>query len=223
MGLSRVAWPLAVASLLLGACSGSDLMGPLGNPPPTGEGTDATIDAPGMDGSVPSPKEGGLMGTPTDSGTHDDSAAADSGLRDSASTDDGPLRLDAGAVDATNPTDSGAVDTGADGSSDATTDDAGTFACGPSKHCNTDTEYCRISSPVVVTNIVLPLDAGKSIVTYSCIALPVCDAADACACLKGTVGPLPQSDIVIAGSCSCDNQNGDITLTCTTGGVQPLN
>ena len=178
---------------------------------------DATVDSPGTDDSGPLTYDAGPKDEPKESG------ARDSGRLDAASSD-GQAPVDTGTDDGAALRDSGSTDSGpdrsADASLDAYMDDAGTFACGPTKRCDGATEYCRVASPVVVTNIVLPLDGGKIVETYSCVALPPCDAADECACLKGTGVLQPQSNVVIGNSCSCKNDNGEITLTCTSGIAQ---
>lgn len=174
---------------------------------------DATVDAPRTDDAGPLTGDGGPKDEPKESG------ARDSGRPDAASSD-GQVPIDTGTDDGAAQRDSGSTDSGPDGSSDASLDDAGTFACGPTKRCDGATEYCRVASPGVVTTIVLPLDGGKIVETYSCVALPTCDADDECACLKATGVPQPQSNVVIGGSCSCKNDNGDITLTCTSGIAQ---
>ena len=108
-----------------------------------------------------------------------------------------------------------------EGLSDAGTDEGGTFACGPTKRCLEATEYCRVTGLLAAGTIVVPLDGSKLTPTYACLALPPCDAADECTCLPGTGVLLAQSIIVIGSSCSCSDQDGGITQTCTSGGLFP--
>jgi hypothetical protein len=211
MRLSRFEWLLASAGLVVSACSGSDLVNELGTGHPAGDMTDATVDSPAPpDDRGPAPHEAGLAPGPGEGGAAEDDGAAAA----DATSSNADATLDAGADGDASPTDSAAMD----GSSDAATDEGGTFACGPTKRCLEATEYCRITGLLVAATIVVPLDGGKLTPTYSCLALPACDATDECTCLPGTGVLLAQSMIVIGSSCSCSDQDGGITQTCTTGG-----
>jgi hypothetical protein len=219
MGLSRIEWVLAAAGLLVSACSGSDLVNGLGTSNPAGDTTDATIDSPAPpDDRGPAPREAGLAPGPRDGGAAEDGGGVPADATSSAAdatSGYADATLDAG-TDAS-PTDSAATD----GASDAETVGGGTFACGPTKRCLEATEYCRIAGLLAAGNIVVPLDGGKLTPTYSCLALPPCDAADECTCLPGSGILLAQSMIVVGSSCSCSDQDGGITQTCTSGGPLP--
>lgn len=218
MGFSRTASLLAAAGLLLvGACSGSDLVDNLGLPAPPGAGADATVVTPPSDGTTPPATDDGSPPPATDAerpepkkdasvpGSPEDADVPD------ASSDDGSQVPDTGIDDAPKMPDTG-------GGSDASTmDDGSTFACGPTKRCDGTTEYCRIVPSVVVATIILPIDGGKLGTTYTCVALPPCDAADPCTCLQGGILP---AGLVVGTSCSCSDHNGDITQSCS-GGIQP--
>jgi hypothetical protein len=219
MGFSRSGALLAAAGLLLvGACSGSNLVDDLGTPLPPDD--DATVPAPPFDGASPPATEDGSPPPATDAerpnpkrdssvpGPFDDAGAPD------ATSDDGSQVPESGTDDAAKTPDSGGS-----GSDASTTDDGSTFACGPTKRCDAATEYCRIVPSGVVTNIILPLDGGKLVGTsYTCVALPPCDAADPCTCLQG--GILQPAIVGVGTSCSCSDHDGDITQSCS-GGIQP--
>jgi hypothetical protein len=191
----------------------------LGTSHPAGDMTDATIDSPAPpDDRGPAPQEAGLAPSPREGGAaEDDGGAAPDATSSAADATSGyaDATLDAGADRDVSPTDSATMD----GASDVVTVEGGTFACGPTKRCLEASEYCRIAGLLAAGTIVVPLDGGTLTPTYSCLALPPCDAADECTCLPGNGILLAQSMIVVGSSCSCSDQDGGITQNCTTGGV----
>ncbi len=167
---------------------------------------DATLDAGGSDGSLPVIQDGGAVDGPAPDRSEPADAAEDATISDSPSTDGPPSDARTG--------DSEGTDDGPNGSSDATMDAAGTFACGPTKRCDAATEYCSVVGVSVVNDIILPLDGARSGSSYSCVDLPACEASDPCTCFP-SVGPVPLSNVIIDPVCSCSDDGGDVTRTCT--------
>jgi len=207
---------VAALGLMTAACSGSDLvdigtpgMGASSGTTPTG-GNDAEVHG-SSSGSTPPP------GTGAEGGATDDSdAPADGSIADAT--------LDGDSLDGDSTTDAApSNDAGVTTPPDAT---GGTFACGPTLRCDPGSEYCNIGPSLggPVTNIIVPLEGGSS--RYSCLALPACDAASECLCIQGggsILQPVSTNLQPVAPQCSCNDSKGDITRTCTGGGIVPAN
>jgi hypothetical protein len=230
MGHLRSLLVMASVGLAGTACSGSSLVD-IDAPGTTGSSSGSGT-AVGVDGATGSSSGGSTppMSVPTaDASTGDDAddpsdasaldatldAATDAAM-DASPSDDG-----AAVADATPPD---------DGPATSSPDGGASFACGPSLRCDPASEYCYVAPSSVgpvgpVENIVFPLDAGSR---YSCLALPACDASDACVCIQGGGGIVTpvttlSANIVPTGpTCSCSDSKGDITRTCTNGGVVTL-
>lgn len=192
--------------LVMGGCSGSNGVD-LGSGGPGGlkggAGTDATTDAAAatVDGAVGAGDD--ATGDPSnDAGSTLEDAGAD------APPDDGSPG-DADGADA-EPQD-GAID------------EAGTFACGPAKRCLEATQYCSITSAIVVTPLIgsplppivfdggiLKLDAGSGTPKYTCVALPACDSSDECSCINA------------AKTCTCTDTGDAVTRDCTGALIGPV-
>jgi hypothetical protein len=227
MGHLRFLLVIASVSLAGTACSGSSLV---------------DIDAPGTMGS--SSGSGTGVGGDAATGSSSEGSAPSTSVptADASTGDDADNPADAAALDATldaaldaaidaSPSDGGAAAGDAtppdDGAAAPPPDGGATFACGPALRCDPTSEYCYVAPSSVgpvgpVEDIVFPLDASSR---YSCLALPACDASDACVCIQGGGGvlsPASTNIVPIGPTCSCNDSNGDITRTCTSGGVVPL-
>ena len=226
MGNSRIALFVASAGLIASACSGTSLVD-LGfpNAPDSGSssgGQTGTSDAAGgsqRDTTVGSREDATMQPPPPEGGGSDDAEPQGDGEAPDAT-------LDGDSPDADSRTEDGAMDDGEAGAAaDDASVDAGSFACGPTLRCDPASQYCYVAPSLIAAgpaqNIAIPLDGGSR---YSCLPRPACDASDMCLCIQGGGSILPDAstNIVVASRCSCSDNGGTITRTCTGGGPVPL-
>jgi hypothetical protein len=216
MGSSRFAFVLGIGALMVAACSGSanvDIGGPQSTGSSSGQAGSGADTTGGSSGDLPSSGSAG-SGSTSGASTGSSGGSMDASM-DATVGDDASNPMDASTSD------SSAGDAGDDASpppDDAAPppDDGGnTFACGPSKRCDADTQYCRINPRLLpVAAAIVPVTDGSivSLVTYSCLTLPQCDGARGCKCVD------PNK------VCACSESMGDIVEDCsgTGGGPTPL-
>ena len=157
----------------------------------------SAFDTAAGDASADSTGEGGggstsSSGSGTSSSGGDDATTSSSGASSGGSS--GGSASSSGSSNGAGSSGSGS----SGGVKDAGSDAKGTFACGPGLTCDAATEYCYHFESTVVL-----LDASAN---YSCMALPVCDAADPCTCMP----PAGSIDI-----CTCADNGGAVMRTCS--------